>query len=39
MARIYRLTPGTRLINWAFATMTRAGAGASYRYILTVRGR
>ena len=30
---------GTRLVNWVFAGMTRAGAGASYRLILTVRGR
>jgi deazaflavin-dependent oxidoreductase (nitroreductase family) len=39
MARAYRLGPGTRLVNWVFAGMTRAGVGASYRHILTVRGR
>jgi deazaflavin-dependent oxidoreductase (nitroreductase family) len=39
MARTYRLGPGTRLVNWVFAVMTRAGVGASYRHILTVRGR
>lgn len=39
MARTYRVTPGTRLINKIFAVMTRAGAGASYRYVLTVPGR
>ena len=39
MARTYRLTPGTRIVNWVFSRMTRAGIGASYRYVLTVRGR
>lgn len=39
MARTYRLTRGTRLVNWVFAVMTRAGMGAPYRYVLTVRGR
>jgi deazaflavin-dependent oxidoreductase (nitroreductase family) len=39
MARTYRLGPGTRLVNGVFAGMTRAGVGASYRHILTVRGR
>ena len=39
MARTYRLTPGTRLVSWVFAIMTRAGAGAPYRHVLTVRGR
>ena len=39
MARTYRVTPGTRLINEVFAVMTRAGVGVSYRHILTVRGR
>jgi hypothetical protein len=28
-----------RPINWVFRTMTRLGLGASYRHILTVRGR
>jgi deazaflavin-dependent oxidoreductase (nitroreductase family) len=39
MAKKYRLNLGTRLINLLFRTMTRFGAGASYRYILTTRGR
>jgi deazaflavin-dependent oxidoreductase (nitroreductase family) len=39
MARTYRRTPATRLINWWFRTLTRLGLGASYRHILTVRGR
>jgi deazaflavin-dependent oxidoreductase (nitroreductase family) len=39
MARTYRLNLGTRLVNRVFAIMTRAGIGAPYRYILTVRGR
>jgi deazaflavin-dependent oxidoreductase (nitroreductase family) len=39
MARSYRLGFGTRLVNWVFTGMTRAGVGASYRHILTVRGR
>jgi hypothetical protein len=39
MARTYRLGPGTRLINWMFTTLTKLGLGASYRHILTVRGR
>jgi hypothetical protein len=39
MARTYRLSPGTRAVNRVFAAMTRAGAGASCRHILTVRGR
>lgn len=39
MAKTYRLTPITRLANVIFATMTRRGRGAGYRYILTVQGR
>ena len=39
MARTYRLSPGTRAVNWVFAAMTTAGVGASCRHILTVRGR
>ncbi len=39
MAKIYRRHLGTRLINWWFRTLTRLGLGASYRHILTVRGR
>ena len=39
MARTYRLNPGTRLVDWILAGMTRAGVGAPYLHILTVRGR
>jgi hypothetical protein len=39
MERTYRLTPGTRMVNWVFSRMTWAGIGASYRYVLTVGGR
>ena len=39
VARTYRLGAGSRLINWVFATLTKLGLGASYRHILTVRGR
>jgi deazaflavin-dependent oxidoreductase (nitroreductase family) len=39
MAKTYRLNVGARLINFVFRLMTRLGLGASYRYILTVRGR
>lgn len=39
MAKIYRRNLGTRLISWWFRTLTRLGLGASYRHILTVRGR
>jgi deazaflavin-dependent oxidoreductase (nitroreductase family) len=39
MARIYRQNAGTRVINWVFTKLTRLGMGASYRYLLTVRGR
>jgi deazaflavin-dependent oxidoreductase (nitroreductase family) len=39
MAKNYRVSAGTRLINGLFRTMTRMGIGASYRHILTVRGR
>jgi deazaflavin-dependent oxidoreductase (nitroreductase family) len=39
MAKTYRLSLGTRLINMAFRLMTRLGLGASYRHILTVPGR
>ncbi len=39
MAKTYRLTPGTRLVNVVFRTLTRLGMGASYRHILTVPGR
>jgi deazaflavin-dependent oxidoreductase (nitroreductase family) len=36
MSKTYRVN---RPINWVFRTMTRLGLGASYRHILTVRGR
>lgn len=39
MAKTYRATRGARLINGVFRVMTRLGLGASYRHILTVRGR
>jgi deazaflavin-dependent oxidoreductase (nitroreductase family) len=39
MAKTYRFGSGTRLVNWLFRLMTRVGLGASYRHILTVRGR
>jgi deazaflavin-dependent oxidoreductase (nitroreductase family) len=39
VARTYRLGIGSRLINRIFATLTGLGLGASYRSILTVRGR
>jgi F420H(2)-dependent quinone reductase len=39
MARIYRQSTATRVTNWVFTTLTRLGIGASYRHLLTVRGR
>jgi deazaflavin-dependent oxidoreductase (nitroreductase family) len=39
MAKTYRRSFGTRLINSLFRAMTRLGLGASYRHILTVPGR
>jgi len=39
MAKTYQLGRFTRLINWVFGGMTRLGVGASYREVLTVRGR
>jgi deazaflavin-dependent oxidoreductase (nitroreductase family) len=39
MAKTYRLSAGTRLINSLFRALTRLGLGASYRHILTVPGR
>lgn len=39
MAKRYRLGRTNRLINLLFRTLTRLGLGASYRHILTVRGR
>jgi deazaflavin-dependent oxidoreductase (nitroreductase family) len=39
MAKTYRRSFGTRLINSLFRAMTGLGLGASYRHILTVPGR
>jgi deazaflavin-dependent oxidoreductase (nitroreductase family) len=39
VAKRYRLTRGTRLVNLIFRTLTRLGLGASYRHVLTVPGR
>jgi deazaflavin-dependent oxidoreductase (nitroreductase family) len=39
MAKIYRRHLATRLINWWFRMLTKLGLAASYRHILTVRGR
>lgn len=39
MAKTYRLSFGTRLINRLFRLLTRLGLGASYRHVLTVPGR
>jgi deazaflavin-dependent oxidoreductase (nitroreductase family) len=39
MAKTYRLSFGTRLINMLFRLITRLGLGASYRHTLTVPGR
>jgi F420H(2)-dependent quinone reductase len=39
MARQYRVGAITRAINGVFRAMTAVGVGASYRRILTVRGR
>lgn len=39
MARTYRLTPATRLINRLSTGLIKAGVAASYAHILTVRGR
>ncbi len=39
MAKRYRIDSGTRAVNWVFRRLTELGLGASYRYILTVRGR
>jgi deazaflavin-dependent oxidoreductase (nitroreductase family) len=39
MAKTYRLSRGTRLVNSLFRTLTGLGLGASYRQILTVPGR
>ena len=39
MAKTYRMSRATRLINSLFRTLTRFGVGASYRHILTVQGR
>jgi deazaflavin-dependent oxidoreductase (nitroreductase family) len=39
MAKTYRQNAATRVINWVFTRLTQAGMGASYRHLLTVRGR
>jgi deazaflavin-dependent oxidoreductase (nitroreductase family) len=39
MAKAYRVSRGTRLINSLFRALTRLGLGASYRHILTAPGR
>ena len=39
MARTYAIGTSTRFVNRIFRWMTQAGWGASYRHILTVRGR
>jgi deazaflavin-dependent oxidoreductase (nitroreductase family) len=39
MAKRYRVTAATRLINRIYSLLTRLGLGASYRHILTVPGR
>jgi deazaflavin-dependent oxidoreductase (nitroreductase family) len=39
MARTYAIGTSTRFVNRMFRWMTQAGWGASYRHILTVRGR
>jgi deazaflavin-dependent oxidoreductase (nitroreductase family) len=39
MAKQYKVGASTRAVNWLFRQMTRLGIGASYRRILTVKGR
>jgi deazaflavin-dependent oxidoreductase (nitroreductase family) len=39
VAKRYRLSRVTRLVNVLFRTLTRLGLGASYRQVLTVPGR
>jgi deazaflavin-dependent oxidoreductase (nitroreductase family) len=39
VAKSYRLSCGTRVINSLFHALTRLGLGASYRHTLTVPGR
>ena len=39
MAKTYRRSVGTRVINAVFRAMTSLGMGASYRYVLEVPGR
>jgi deazaflavin-dependent oxidoreductase (nitroreductase family) len=39
MAKNYRISAGTRLVNWTFRQLARLGLGAPYRHILTVKGR
>jgi deazaflavin-dependent oxidoreductase (nitroreductase family) len=39
MAKTYAPNTGTKLVNRVFLAMTRLGVGASYRRVLSVRGR
>jgi deazaflavin-dependent oxidoreductase (nitroreductase family) len=39
MAKTYRVSAGTRLVDHAFTLLTRLGLGKRYRYVLTVPGR
>ena len=39
MAKTYAIGTSTRIVNRFFRWLTQAGLGASYRHILTVRGR
>jgi deazaflavin-dependent oxidoreductase (nitroreductase family) len=39
VAKTYRMSRATRLINALFRALTRLGLGASYRYMLAVPGR
>lgn len=39
VVKTFKVTAITRLVDLAFAAATKAGRGAPYRYVLTVRGR
>jgi deazaflavin-dependent oxidoreductase (nitroreductase family) len=39
VAKTYRVSAGTRVVNAAFRGLTRLGLGKSYRHLLAVRGR
>jgi len=39
MAKAYRTSTGSRLVNGAFSVLVRFGLGKDYRYILTAPGR